>query len=138
MARFRRYTARRQPVADINITNLVDVTLVLLIIFIMVAPMLKEGLNLRLPQVAVADRLGQQSLLVEMDRHGVLTLNGKPITMDILTPRILEERAAHPNWPVYFRTDGQNTVQSFSEVVSALRAAGIDNIGLVTETKERQ
>jgi biopolymer transport protein TolR len=104
----------------------------------MVAPMLKEGLNLRLPQVAVADRLGQQSLLVEMDRHGVLTLNGKPITMDILTPRILEERAAHPNWPVYFRTDGQNTVQSFSEVVSALRAAGIDNIGLVTETKERQ
>ena len=137
MVRFRKYTPRRRPIADINITNLVDVMLVLLIIFIIVAPFLKEGLIIRLPQVKVAERLGQQALLIEMDQHGVITLNGKAIAMDALTPELVEERAAHPDWPVYFKTDGQNTVQSLADVLSAMRAAGIENFGLVTEAQQR-
>lgn len=137
MARFRKYTARRRPVADINVINLVDVTLVLLIIFIIVAPFLTEGLKIRLPQVTVAERLGQQSLLIEMDRHGALTLNGKPVPMDTLAARLKEEHASHPDWPVYFKTDGQNTVQSAADIWSAMLEAGIDNFGLVTEEKRR-
>jgi len=137
VARFRKYTFRPRPVADINVVNLVDVTLVLLIIFIILAPFLKEGLSIRLPQVKVADRLGQQSLLIEMDQYEVLTLNGKPVAMDTLTARLVEERAAHPDWPTYVRTDAKNTVQNLADILSAIRAAGIDNMNLVTEEKPR-
>ena len=136
MARFRKLVDRPRPAADINITNLVDVTLVLLIIFIIVAPMLKQGLKIQLPEVKVAERLGQHSILVEMDIKGALTLNGEPIGLDELAPTLKERRAAHPDWPVYFKTDGKNTIQNAAEIWSAMLEAGIHDFGLVTETRQ--
>jgi biopolymer transport protein ExbD len=136
MARFRRYTQRRQPVADINITNLVDVMMVLLIIFIIVTPFLKEGLRIKLPKVRVTERLGQQALLVEVDQHGAIALNGKTITLDTLSSTIKEEKSKHPKWPVHLKVDGKNIVQDYFDVLSAIREAGIDEVGTVTEKKQ--
>ena len=137
MARFRRRTIRRQAIADINITNLVDVMMVLLIIFIIVSPFLRQGLKIRLPKVKVAERLGQRSILVEMDQHGVLTLNGNSVTLDALTPELKKAHAAHPKWPVHIKVDGRNLVQPYMEVLSAMRAAGISEVGQVVEEEQR-
>ncbi len=136
MARFRKPVDRRRLAADINITNLVDVTLVLLIIFIIVAPMLKQGLKIQLPEVKVAERLGQHSILVEMDINGALTLNGEPISLEELAPALKSQRAAHPEWPVYFKTDGKNTIQNASDIWSAMLQAGISDFGLVTKSSQ--
>ncbi|MFH1737488.1 MAG: biopolymer transporter ExbD [bacterium] len=137
MARFRKYTVRRRPVADINITNLVDVTLVLLIIFIIVAPLLRQGLDIQVPRVQVTDSVGKQSLLVEMDQHGLIALNGDTVALDSLVPRLEEEHAAHPDWPVHLRADGRNTYQNFADLLSAVRSAKIENISLVVEEKQK-
>ncbi len=136
MARFRRYTPRHSPVADINITNLVDVTMVLLIIFIMVAPFTREGLEIELPKVKFAQRFGKQAIVLEMDQYGALALNGNPVDLESLPQKLREEKEAHKDWPVYFRADGRNTLQSAAEVKSAMMEAGIERYGELVEKKQ--
>ena len=138
MARFRKYTARRRPAADINITNLVDVMMVLLIIFIIVSPFLKEGLRIQLPKVKVAERLGQRSLLVEMDQHGVIAVNGNEVAMDTLISHIETEHAKHPDWPVHIKVDHRNLVGPYMKVLSTMRAAGIEEVGQVVDEDEQR
>tara|TARA_R110002072_G_C7750078_1_gene517368 strand:- start:194 stop:598 length:405 start_codon:yes stop_codon:yes gene_type:complete len=122
--------------SEINVTPFVDVMLVLLIIFMVAAPMLTVGVPIELPRTAAGALPAEQEapLTVTLTADGAVMLMDTEITQDDLMPRlraIAEERA---NDRIFLRADGTIPYERVVQLMGALNAGGFRNIGLVTET----
>jgi len=131
----------RGPLSEINVTPLVDVFLVLLVIFMITAPVLKTALEVGLPQSESGMRRGDRGLTVELRRDGRLVLGRETVRPQELGARLLEEAlamaerdsAAARRLPVFLAADER---VSYGEVVGLLdrvREAGFEDVGLMTE-----
>ncbi|MEI6667815.1 MAG: biopolymer transporter ExbD [Acidobacteriota bacterium] len=123
--------------ADINVTPLVDVMLVLLIIMMLIAPMLQQGVSLKLPQAAnSADKPEtQEQTVVAIDASKQLFLNGIRIREDDLTTQITQLMENKKEKVVLIKGDQDAPYSAIMGAMDRLRAANIENIGLITERK---
>ena len=126
-----------QLMSQINITPMVDVMLVLLIIFMVAAPMLTQGVNVDLPD-ADAPQIRQQiePVVISIKRNGDLFIRNKQIEIAQLAPRIQAMRKAKPKLPIFIRGDAKTTYENVARVMSLLESAGITQISLVTEPQK--
>jgi len=123
-----------EPMGEINVTPLVDVMLVLLIIFMVSAPMLTQGVNVDLPDAKSAPM--QQSiepLVISIRSNGDLFLQKNKIEADTMITRIQAIRENRPDVPVYIRGDAKTPYELIARVMSSLEQAGVHKVGLVTE-----
>lgn len=125
---------KRHYMADINVTPLVDVMLVLLIIFMVTAPMMTKGLDVKLPN-ASAKPLPQKKEPVEvtLNAEGKVFLNKIPVGEDTLKQRLADMKNEGSAEQVFLRADRSVAYGLVANVVAAVREAGIENLGLVTE-----
>jgi len=124
-------------ISGINVTPLVDVMLVLLVIFMVTAPMIQQGVSVELPQVSSAPLPGDDaSLVVSVTRDGTLFLNDSQLDLDALTAKLVAINKEKPHAVVYLRADHAATYGSVVGVVAALKAAGIFQLGMITEPEE--
>jgi biopolymer transport protein ExbD len=123
--------------ADINVTPLVDVMLVLLIIMMLVAPMLQQGVSMRLPKAdnTVDKPETQGQTVVSIAANKSLYLNAKPIQENDLTRRITEVLEAKTEKIVLIKADEEVEYGAVMAAMDQLRSAGIEDIGLITERK---
>ena len=130
-------TSRRSfsPMADINVTPMVDVMLVLLVIFIVTAPLLTKGVNVNLPQTSRATSLPQdnKALTLYIERDGTTTLNDAKVDLDTLTGRLSSIRESNPEVQVYVKGDKDVSYGQAMQVMTAVVAAGITKAAFVTE-----
>lgn len=124
--------ADRRVLSEINVTPLVDVTLVLLIIFMVTTPMLQRGTDVQLPQAEQSEPKEEQRITLTLTREGRLYLNNQEIPRASLRSRLIaltrdRERVVH------FRGDAQVPYGLVIEVMDALKAAGIETVGMITE-----
>ena len=126
-----------QLMSQINITPMVDVMLVLLIIFMVAAPMLTQGVNVDLPD-ADAPQIRQQiePVVISIKKNGDLFIRNKQIEIAQLAPRIQAMRQAKPKLPIFIRGDAKTTYENVARVMSLLESAGITQISLVTEPQQ--
>jgi len=119
---------------EINVTPLVDVMLVLLIIFMVTAPLLTQGVNVDLPD-ANAPEMEQhiEPLVITVRQDGTIHMQKHKVSMPQLTARIQSMRQSNPNLPVFIRGDAQTPYQNVAQVLSTLEYANIKRVGLVTE-----
>jgi biopolymer transport protein TolR len=138
-------TSRRAfaPVAEINVTPLVDVMLVLLVIFIVTAPLLTTGVNVNLPQTSRAKSLPQDNtaLTLTVERDGQVTLNAAKqdavkLDMETLRGRLAAIREANADIRVYVKGDKDVPYGFMMEVMAEVTAAGITQVAFVTEPKK--
>jgi len=123
-----------EPMGEINVTPLVDVMLVLLIIFMITAPLLTQGVDVDLPDAASPPmQQNIEPLVVSIDKHGKIHLQKSEVTLAQLAPRIKAIREAKKDLPVYIRGDAKTPYEDIARVMSALSSAGIEKVGLVTE-----
>jgi biopolymer transport protein TolR len=122
------------PIAQINITPLVDVMLVLLVIFMITAPMLQQGVNIALPKVA-AKPLGEvhEQLVLAITSDGSVRLDGAPVAVNELSNKLTPIIAADPDRSVHVRADKEVPYGRVAEVMAAVQRAGAKKIGMVTE-----
>ncbi|HOA83773.1 ExbD/TolR family protein [Thermodesulfovibrio thiophilus] len=125
---------RRSSIADINVTPLVDVMLVLLIIFMITAPMLKQGIDVNLPKAKGKSLDETEKINIVITKQAKIFLNDKLINKDDL-PALL---SAHKesNATVLLRADQDVPYGLVAEVMGEIKASGIERIGMVTEPKE--
>jgi biopolymer transport protein TolR len=120
-------------VAQINVTPMVDVMLVLLIIFMVSAPMMKEGMKVDLPE-AQARALGEsQDLVVTIENNKTIDINGSPVELgrlEMVLSQIKEQRSVEA---VYLQADKGIPYGFVVQVMSVIRASGLTKIGLVTQ-----
>jgi biopolymer transport protein ExbD len=124
------------PMAEINTTPLVDVMLVLLVIFIITAPLFHQAVPIDLPKVD-ATRLEDKPVVIQMaiDEAGTLFWNGDAIHRDTLAGRLEAARADSPE--LHLRADRGTRYEKVADVMAAVQAAGIVKIAFVTEPAQR-
>src|SRR5208337_957531 len=124
-------------VSDINVTPLVDVMLVLLIIFMVITPMLQKGVSVDLARVnnphpmAAADK--EDATVLAITRDGKIYLGSDTITLDKITTQVKDRVADKLDKTVYVKSDARAKYGDVVAVVDAVRAAGVDSLGLLTE-----
>jgi len=120
--------------ADINVTPLVDVMLVLLIIFMVTAPMMMQGVDISLPQTTSQPlRTTQKHLIISIDANGKVFINDFQVTPDFLKEKLARILAGRSDRQVYLRADKNIPYGLVARVMAQIQAAGITNLGMVTE-----
>jgi len=121
-------------ISQINVTPLVDVMLVLLIIFMVTAPILQQGVTVDLPKVPAGPLAGQEEqLVVNVGKGGQLFLNDTAMTADQLTTKLRAIAVARPDRQLYVRADQAVPYGDVMRVMGAVHDAGLVRVGLVTE-----
>jgi len=132
----RRRSKAGARMSEINVTPFVDVMLVLLIIFMVAAPMLAVGVPIELPRTAAGALPGEQEepLTITLSADGVMLIQSDEIAADDLIPRLRAVAAERVGDRVFLRADGAIPYAQVVQVMGALNAGGFRNIGLVTES----
>jgi len=121
-------------ISNINVTPLVDVMLVLLIIFMVTAPILQQGVTINLPKVKASALAGEeQQLVVAVTRTGHVYLNDTPITLAELGPKLQAIMKVRPDRQVFLRADQNVRYGDVMQVIATVKGAGIERLGMVTE-----
>jgi biopolymer transport protein ExbD/biopolymer transport protein TolR len=126
--------------SDINVTPMVDVMLVLLIIFMVVTPMLQHGVSVDLAKVNNPDQMPdadkEDALLVSVMRDGKVYFGTDQISTDSLTGKVKDRLVNKTDKRVYVKADARARFGTVVEVVDSVRAAGVDDLGLLTEQRK--
>lgn len=125
---------RRSTIADINVIPLVDIVLVLLIIFMITAPMLKQGIDVNLPKAKGKAIEETERINIVINKEGKIFVNDKLITIEALSTTL----SAYKNTDatVLLKADKDVPYGVVVEVMGEIKSAGIERIGMVTEPKE--
>jgi biopolymer transport protein TolR len=126
--------------SDINVTPMVDVMLVLLIIFMVITPMLQKGVSVDMAKVnnptPMEDADKEDALLVSITRDNKLYFGSDAISLDNLTSKVKDRLANKLDKRVYVKADMRARFGGVVQVVDAVRAAGVDDLGLLTEQRK--
>ena len=123
-------------VSGINVTPLVDITLVLLIIFMVTATFVSEqGLKVQLPKISTQEAAPTPALTVAMDKAGNLVLMKKKVTLDELRSELARETRLDPNVKVLLKAQKDLSYESVAMVLDAMKLAGVSKVALAMERK---
>ena len=123
-----------RPMSDINMTPLIDVMLVLLVIFIVTAPLMTSSLKLELPQAAGARPSDAPAFVaLAIDAEGRLYLGDQPVAAAELVQRVREAARGNPATEVQLRADSRVPYGRVAELIGAVQDAGLSRIGFVTD-----
>ncbi len=123
--------------AEINITPLVDVVLVLLLIFMLTAPVLQSGIEVAVPQTKSVNQLTDERSVVTIDAEQRVFLQDKPVNLDEL-PSLLQGAGGDLSHKViYLRADGKVPFEAIANVMDAVKRGGVTNISIVTRPYEK-
>lgn len=132
---------KRTAMSEINVTPLVDVMLVLLIIFMVTAPMMQEGVSVDLPQAKGTPIEKEQNageVIIAVSGPGNVFMNDVPVKEDELQSRIVEAIKAGPAREVYLRADRSVPYGTVVRIMALLKDAGITNLGMITTPQEER
>jgi biopolymer transport protein ExbD/biopolymer transport protein TolR len=122
----------QSSLSEINMVPFIDVVLVLLIIFMITAPILQSGIEVDLPKTHTVREITEQRLVVTVDKTQRIYLGNDPVNIHEL-PGKIKKQLKHPNDAVFLRCDETVPFGSFASVIDSLRVSGISNISIVTE-----
>ncbi len=129
------------PVADINVTPMVDVMLVMLIIFMVITPMLSKGISVDMVRtrnpIAMQNAEKDDSIVVAVTRDGKVWLGNTPMPADQIPGKVRDLLTNRLDKMCYVRADARAKFERVVEVVDNLRAAGVDQLGLLTEQDQK-
>ncbi|MSQ57746.1 MAG: biopolymer transporter ExbD [Limnohabitans sp.] len=130
--------SKNSPMSEINVTPLVDVMLVLLVIFIITAPLMASALRLNLPQVDDASTGNPPRILtLSLDAKAQLFLNEKPILLDNLPAALQQQSPVASELEVQIRADQQVPYGEVAQIMAVVQQAGLWRIALVTQPRNR-
>lgn len=137
------YKAKAPPaVADINVTPMVDIMLVLLIIFMVITPMLQKGVSVDMAKAAnprsMNDAEKDDAVLLAVTRDGKIFLGTTPVALGEVTVKVKDMISGKLDKTVYIKSDARAKYGDVVKVVDNVRAAGVDSLGLLTEKLERR
>ena len=127
----------QSSLADINVTPLVDVVLVLLIIFMVTAPVLQSGIEVNVPHTRTVKEITEERLVITIDRDQHVFLNNEPININQIGQRIHEKVRDPQGQAIYLRADENVPFGAFATVMDAVKQAGFSNVSIVTQPVEQ-
>ena len=125
---------RRRPMSEINVTPMVDVMLVLLIVFMVAAPLLTVGVTVDLPKTKAAAIPGEdEPLAVSIDAEGLIFIKDTELEQAVLVPRLMAITGNNPDVRIFVRGDKHIDYGRVMQVMGTINAAGFRKVALITE-----
>lgn len=124
--------------AEINITPLVDVVLVLLVIFMLTAPVLQSGIQVNVPRTKTVREITEQRMVVTIDKDQQVFLNDKLVNLNDLPNLLRAQSSDTTRQVIYLRADQSVSFGAFATLMDAVKQAGITNVSIVTTPAEGQ
>jgi biopolymer transport protein ExbD len=132
------FTSDSTPMAEINVTPMVDVMLVLLIIFMITAPLITHKIAIDLPQAAATRNPDKPDIVtLSIDAQGQLFWNEQPVTADEWKVRVRSAALKDPQPELHLRAEKTTQYQQLAEIMADAQAAGMVKIGFVTNPKDK-
>ena len=119
--------------ADINITPLVDVVLVLLIIFMVTAPVLQSGIEVNVPKTRSVKEITEERLVISIDNHQRVFLGNEPININSIGATLRKKVRDPQHQSIFLRSDEDVPFGAFATVMDAVKQSGITNVSIVTQ-----
>ena len=119
--------------AEINMIPFIDIVLVLLIIFMVTAPVIQSGIEVNVPKTQVVREIAEEKLIVSIDKEQKLYPQNDPVNVNELGDKIREKLLDPTRQSVYLRADQTVPFQTFATVLDHLKLAGIENVSIVTQ-----
>jgi biopolymer transport protein ExbD/biopolymer transport protein TolR len=130
-------TGRTQTsLAEINVTPLVDVVLVLLIIFMITAPVLQSGIDVSVPKTRTVKEITQQRVVLTINKDQQVFLGDQPVNIHEIADKLHAQNSDPQHQTIYLRADEMVPFGVFATVMDAVKQAGITNISIVTQPLE--
>jgi biopolymer transport protein TolR len=123
----------QSSLADINITPLVDVVLVLLIIFMVTAPVLQSGIEVNVPKTRTVKEITEERLVITIDKQQKVFLGSSPININQIGPTLRQKIRDPQRQSIFIRSDEDVPFGAFATVMDAIKQAGISNVSIVTQ-----
>jgi len=123
----------QSSIADINVTPLVDVVLVLLIIFMVTAPVLQSGIEVNVPKTRTVKEITEERLVISIDKQQRLFLGNDPININDIKAKLRQKIRDPQHQSIYIRSDEEVPFGVFATVMDAIKGAGITNVSIVTQ-----
>src|SRR5271169_1357016 len=119
--------------SEINVTPFVDVVLVLLIIFMLTAPILESGIEVDLPKTKTVKVVSAEKVVITIDKRQTIYVGNDPVNIHRLGSSVLDQLRGEGNSPVFIRCDQAVPFGAFAKVMDALKQANLTNVSIVTE-----
>lgn len=126
----------QSSLAEINITPLVDVVLVLLVIFMITEPVLQSGIEVNVPKTRTVKEITQQRMVVTIDKDQNVYLNDQPINVNELPIKLRQGVGDTSHQAIYLMSDKEVPFGAFASVMDAVKQSGITNVSIVTQPVE--
>ncbi len=126
----------QSSLADINVTPLVDVVLVLLIIFMVTAPVLQSGIEVQVPRTRTVKQITEERLVISINREQQVFLNNDPVNINEIAAKIHQKIRDPEGQAIYVRADENVPFGAFATVMDAVKSSGITNVSIVTQPLE--
>jgi biopolymer transport protein ExbD/biopolymer transport protein TolR len=123
----------QSSLADINITPLVDVVLVLLIIFMITAPVLQSGIEVNVPHTRSVKEVTEERLVISIDKDQRVFLGNDPVNINEIPEKLHQKIRDPQNQSIYVRADENVSFGAFATVMDAVKSSGITNVSIVTQ-----
>jgi biopolymer transport protein TolR len=126
----------KTSMAEINVVPLVDVVLVLLIIFMLTAPIIQSGIEINVPKTRTVKELTQDRLVIQINREQRLFFGSTPVNINELEARLKEKFKDPAQAKIYLRADEEVPFGTIAKVMDRAKTAGVENINIVTQPLE--
>ncbi len=127
---------RGRTLSEINVTPFVDVVLVLLIIFMITAPVLQSGIEVAVPKTKTVKEVTEERMVISIDRSQRVFLGNDPININEIGSRLRQKIRDPEHQSIYVRADENVPFGAFATVMDAVKQAGITNVSIVTQPLE--
>jgi biopolymer transport protein ExbD/biopolymer transport protein TolR len=123
----------QSSISDINVTPLVDVVLVLLIIFMVTAPVLQSGIEVSVPKTRTVKEITEERLVISVDKRQRVFLGNDPININEIAAKLHQKIRDPQHQSIFIRADENVPFGAFATVMDAVKASGITNVSIVTQ-----
>src|SRR4051812_23479161 len=123
----------QMALSDINITPLVDVVLVLLIIFMVTAPVLQSGIEVNVPKTRTVKEITEERLVLSINKQQRVFLGNDPININEIAAKLHQKIRDPQHQPIFIRADEDVPFGAFATVMDAVKQSGITNVSIVTQ-----
>jgi biopolymer transport protein ExbD/biopolymer transport protein TolR len=123
----------QSSLADINVTPLVDVVLVLLIIFMVTAPVLQSGIEVNVPKTRTVKEITEERLVLSINKQQRVFLGNDPININEIASKLHQKIRDPQSQPIFIRADEDVPFGAFATVMDAVKQSGITNVSIVTQ-----